>query len=386
MFGDTLLKFFTGPVKKIFIAMTLCGAFFMGVLCTLGMQKLAHPFRDGGPPGTLVVAEGGMPTHVMDNLGRRNFGWNRDDGKVAAVMATLPKGGKFKDVAPHLMLGVKDVKQDALLYKAWEKVCGQIPPAHNQEQVGCCVSEGYATGVELLSAVEIGMKGDAEEYKTVSHSAIYGLARARGHMLGNQDGLVGAYAADSVQKDGVVSCEEAGETNQSAGYAKSWGRTGVPSKIRDVAKQRTVKTVAQVNSADEVRAALTNGYPVPVCSDQGFSMTRDGSGRCRPQGTWNHCMCIVGYRADKDQFCIAQSWGDNTPSGPTDLGQPNYSFWVDSNVIQHMVSQGDTFALSNFDGWPAQKIDWFAMNRPMPRGIAEKHKRFTAFTELALAP
>jgi hypothetical protein len=359
----------TGKLKIVAVTAALTAAFFLGVFTTVGVQtvfeKLRHPFRDYAA----------FPTN---DLGVKTFGWVRNNGSVNAVLGTLPNGGRFSAVARPLMQA--GPKGDALLYQAWVKALGALPKAHNQQDVGCCVSEGYSEAVELLQAVENVQLGENQLYKTVSHSAIYGLARDRGHMLGNQDGLVGAYAAESVMKDGVVSCEDAGETNQTSGLAKKWGRTGVPVNIAKLAKERTVKAVALVESADEVRIALQNGYPVPVCSDQGFSMERDADGRCRPSGSWAHCMLICGYRSDKDQFCIIQSWGDNVPSGPTSLGQPDYSFWVDSRVVQHMVSQGDTFALSNFDGWPAQNIDWFARIQPKNGGRPDR-----VFANLALA-
>jgi hypothetical protein len=70
-------------------------------------------------------------------------------------------------------------------------------------------------------------------------------------------------------------------------------------------------------------------------------------------------MCLSGFRADKNWFCIDQSWGQNTPSGPTTLGQPDNSFWADWSVVDSMLRQGDSFAISAYDGFPAAKFHWF---------------------------
>ena len=55
---------------------------------------------------------------------------------------------------------------------------------------------------------------------------------------------------------------------------------------------------------------------------------------------------------------IQNSWGPTWVKGPTRHGQPAGSFWVDAHVIDKMCSQGDSFAISNFLGFPAQEINY----------------------------
>ena len=50
---------------------------------------------------------------------------------------------------------------------------------------------------------------------------------------------------------------------------------------------------------------------------------------CEASGTWGHCMLLAGVRFDRPGACIIQSWGPDVPDGPTDLGQPDFSFWAD---------------------------------------------------------
>src|SRR5438552_3544002 len=66
--------------------------------------------------------------------------------------------------------------------------------------------------------------------------------------------------------------------------ARDFGRRGVPADIAAAAKEHPVKGCALVKTRPDVKRAVLQGYPVAVCSDQGFRMERDSTGRCRPQG------------------------------------------------------------------------------------------------------
>lgn len=280
-------------------------------------------------------------------------GWRRDDNAVQDVLSRLPMP-RFCDAAPHLA-GIGEDK-DGVPYLAYKKLFGKHMPAQKQD-IGSCVSRGYSRGVDYLQCVQIIM-GELEEFKFVSHAAVYGLARERGHMLGGGDGLVGAYAADSVSKDGTVSNNDANDSDTDDRLAKEWGARGCPSNIKQLAQNRLVKTVSQVTTPEEARDALVAGHLVPVCSDQGFTMTRDSNGKCSPRGSWGHCMVWTGYRADKRQFLIEQSWGQNCPDGPLgDKDIPDNGFWVDWDVAARMLSQRDSFVVSAYDGFPALPLD-----------------------------
>jgi hypothetical protein len=103
---------------------------------------------------------------------------------------------------------------------------------------------------------------------------------------------------------------------------------------------------ALVSTWDELVAALQNGYPVTICSSQGFGSTRDAEGFCPARGTWGHCMFIAGVRFDRPGACIIQSWGPDYPTGPIQLSQPTFSFWADRPVVERILGQGDSWALS----------------------------------------
>lgn len=316
-----------------------------------------------------------------------SFGWVDKPDYVRDVVATFASPF-FSDAGRHLIRGA-DGEKDVFLWKAYEKVTGHPWRAHDQNGTGCCVGEGFSTGVEIGQAVDIALSGKPFEYKDISASAVYALSREIGHFLGNQDGSTGADAAKALQQLGAVSSEEAGDDNttgrQHGQVAKKWGRTGLPSALKEIAARHKVKTVSLVRTPEEVRAALTNGYPVPICSGVGFEpFRRDSDGFCRPGGTWPHCMCIVGYRADKRAFLVLQSWGESVPPGPKSLGQPDCSFWITWDACQRIVRAGESYALSSYDGYPARQIDFFVQRKETDRWYASSLR--LQLPRFALAP
>lgn len=282
-----------------------------------------------------------------------DFGWRRDPDQVARFLATLARP-TFAMAAPGLMGMGAD--QTVLLYKAWKDVNGAYVP-YPKQTIGDCVSHGFGHGVDLLECVQIAINNRSEEFHQTCTEAVYGMSRVDigGQHGSYQDGSVGAWAAKAVSTIGTLDRNTCGPYD--GNRAKEWGAKGVPDQYEKLAPKHQVKTVALVSTWEELCASLANGYPVPVCSDQGFTMTRDQEGFCKPSGTWNHCMLIAAVRADnRPGACIVQSWGENVPGGPVSLDQPNYSFWADRKVVERMLGMRDTWALSSFDGYPGQSL------------------------------
>jgi hypothetical protein len=286
------------------------------------------------------------------------MGWINDPAEVARIAATLPRP-VFRSAAPRLRGSGRN--KTTLLYKAWTDVLGAYIP-YPAQTIGDCVSQGFGHGTDLLACVQIALKKMPQTFKETATEPLYGMAREVGNFLrpyrrdGSADGAVGAWAAKALSTQGTVSREVVGP--YSGERAAQWGGPGgVPAEIKNQARDYKVRTVSLVTSYEELEDALANGYPVPVCSDQGFTMTRDRDGFCQPRGTWMHCMLIVGVRADhRPGACIVQSWGENVPDGPLALDQPNYSFWADRGTVDRMLKQRDSFSLSSFDGYPGQSL------------------------------
>lgn len=282
-----------------------------------------------------------------------NTGWIYSPRAVNRALATLPR--------PYFAAAAKDIAgsgdgKTTLLYKAVQAINNgdlQYPA----QQIGCCVGRGFAAGVDYLACVEIIVDKQAESFKETSHEAVYGLAREIGNYLqppGDRgDGAVGAWAARAVSEQGTISREVVGDYSDRR--AGEWGWKGVPADIKAKIKNK-VLTVSLCNSYADARDAIANGYPVAVCSSQGFSMERDARGFCKPQGSWMHCMLFMATRADIPGLCCLQSWGMDNPRGPLALEQPSNSFWVAASVADKMLKQGDSWALGNFEGYPGREL------------------------------
>jgi hypothetical protein len=69
-------------------------------------------------------------------------------------------------------------------------------------------------------------------------------------------------------------------------------------------------------------------------------------------------MVVIGIddKHTRPGALVMNSWGTNWVSGPTRHDQPVGSFWVDAEVIDRMVKQKDSFALSGFIGYPKQVV------------------------------
>jgi hypothetical protein len=282
-----------------------------------------------------------------------NTGWIEDPAQVSRVLATIPHP-LFAAAAPYLK--GSGAGKTTLLYRAFKDVNGGSYIDYPAQTIGDCVSHGFGHGIDLLEAVQICLGKKAEQFHQTATEAVYGMARVDiGGEHSYQDGAVGAWAAKAVSTIGTVDRDIVGPYD--GNRAKTWGARGVPAAIKAKAGQHKVKTTSLVASTDDLDDALANGYPVPVCSNQGFTLTRDANGFCRPRGTWGHCMLVCGVRKDDTPgYCIFQSWGPQMPSGPLSLDQPPNSFWIETDVMESMLDCQDSWSLSGFEGYPSQVI------------------------------
>lgn len=319
------------------------------------------------------------------------FGWEDKPDYVKRVVSTFAKP-YFGDAAKPLIQGNED--KDAFLWIPYKQVTGKDWEPHDQDGTGCCVGEGNSGAVEIGSTVEIALGDAQQEYRHISAAAVYAMARETGGMLHDGDGAVGADAAKALMAGAAVSCEEAKDTNGRDGNSKShgslakkWGRSGLPKELKAIAVEHRVRTVSQVRTPEEARAALVNGYPVTVCSSVGFEgrggFKRDADGFCWPGGTWPHCMFCGGYRADKKAFLIFQSWGPSMPPGPKTLGQPDGTFWISWDAMQRIVRSGECYAISSFDGYKSRDLDWRVM---LPEAKPDRRLAARRLLEFPLSP
>jgi hypothetical protein len=318
---------------------------------------------------------------VATELGKREdipkfFGWVQRPDEVEKVLAGLPMP-LAQSVVPAL-----DENKEVLLYDIFRQVVGR-DEYQGPQKIGDCVGHGWKRGVDYTAVVQIHMqlisefgqtlsydspdvnnrKGQLlEEFQEASCEAIYALSRCEvgGQWNSMSDGSVGAWAAKAVSTFGTISWKALAAAGYGDSYdpnrAKQWGAKGLPDKLEPSAKTHLIKNVSLVKSFKEAAALIQNGYIVPVCSNRGFTMTRDNQGFCSPSGVWNHCMMFGSVRWDRPGLLCHQNWGKNTPSGPLYKNQPDNTFWVDANVCDYMLNQEDSFSPSVFQGYPIQNL------------------------------
>ena len=261
-----------------------------------------------------------------------------------------------------------DDESPVLLYRALLKADPKW--IVGKQGIGDCVSWGWAHGATLLRAINFTIDPSIE-FRHAATEPIYGgsrveaLGKTRG---GYSDGSYGAAAAKWVTRFGILFREDyaglADLTRYSADRAKDWGNYGCGGRddrgrLDARAKVHPIRGVALVVDFEQAAVAIRHGYPVPVCSGQGFRSVRDRDGFALPSGSWSHCMVFIGARfgARPGLLCL-NSWGPNWISGPRwPADQPEGSFWVDARVATRMLAGRDSFAISDLAGWPARKLD-----------------------------
>ena len=253
-----------------------------------------------------------------------------------------------------------------LLYQALYKAVGGKQNWHPRLQtIGDCVSMGAAGAVDILRALEFVMN-KSEYIAETATEPIYAMSRVEigKGQLGNEDGSVGAWAAQAVKTLGTLVRRKYGSIDLSkydGNRAKQWGapNAGCPNELEPEAHQHLVKTTSLVTTWEELCDAIAAGYPVTVASNQGFTNVRDDKGFLRPSGSWPHQMfiCAADDESGRPGALIQNSWGPDWVSGPTAFDQPPGSFWADADVVVRMLSAQDAWAYSDLDGYPVKKFN-----------------------------
>lgn len=316
-----------------------------------GQQVAAAKAKAGSPEGE------GVPDFFL--------GYEPNRVESDQFIQSLPHRD-IRAAAPELFDDHQARGPPVLLYRALYAV--QPGWTVGRQGIGDCVSWGFAHGADILLAVDFKL-GRSGEWHSAATEAIYGGSRveARGKTFaGYSDGSYGAAAAKWLRDWGIVYRQKYDTIDlsvYSAKLAKEWGAYGAGGKddggrLDAIAKSHPIRTIALVTSFVDAAAAIENGFPIPVCSDQGFSETRDSDGFAKPSGSWAHCMVFVGVRYEpRPGLLCLNSWGPNWirgPPWPEDM--PAGSFWVDAKVVDRMLGQRDSFALSNYEGFPRRPL------------------------------
>lgn len=237
------------------------------------------------------------------------------------------------------------------------------------QQIGSCVGWAWALSTDVLSACDVCYRNEPESYggRTLE-AGVYGFSRVevQGKRNLGGDGSYGGAAAKGVTRYGTLQCGQdyGGKVfSETSGKLESqWGRDGVPDELEQFAAQHKVENTALVVDFDSAAKAIQNGYPVAVCSGQGFSMTMR-SGALSPMGRWSHAMTFLGVRwAPEPALYLCNSWGE-CYSGSVDPTLPvafqRCGGWVAAKTCTAMLSGEDSFSLAGFAGFaPRRMPDW----------------------------
>ncbi len=228
-----------------------------------------------------------------------------------------------------------------------------------RQTTGDCVSHGTRNACDVSRAVEIDVHKEKEGW--IARGATEAIYGARGH--GGQ-GMSCARAATFVSQSGGILVRQNYKgvidlSKYNGNVGASWGGRGLPDPVIDLANDHQIKTVSLVRTVEEARDALANGYGLAVCSNYGFSNKRDKKGISNVSGNWAHCMAWIACddTGSEPLFLVQNSGGNCNDGGHPEWGPiPDGSFLIRADVAAGMLSGNGSYAFSQFDGFPVQKL------------------------------
>jgi hypothetical protein len=321
--------------------------------------------------------------------GTREFLRELDRPTFAAAAGEAMAEAKGVDTFLHRHTDKAHQSYYGLPWKSWD-----------QGNHGACVSFAFGLGSYAAQSVDFVEGRMARPPPEVATEPIYGGSRTAARLppIGRNTGGDGSYGGAAARwisgkcKDptvgGILYREKYGDvdlTSYSIPRSIEWGREGVPIALGREANKTKAVAVAQVNTWDELCAAIERGSPVVLCSNVGYGRfdntmpVRDSDGFLPRGKAWSHAMLCWAVRhakngSPRDGGLIQNSWSENWCKGPKwPADQPDGSFWASRENIQAALDQGDCFAIGGVDGFKWRVLDngnWFE-----PAPAADSHKR-----------
>jgi hypothetical protein len=228
-----------------------------------------------------------------------------------------------------------------------------------RQTTGDCVSHATRNACDLSRAVEIDLHKEREGW--IARGATEAIYGARGH---SGQGMSCARAATFVSETGGIIVRKnypgvADFSKYNGNLGAGWGGRGLPDKVIDLANDHQIKTTSLVRTIEEALDAIANGYGLSVCSNVGFSNKRDKKGIAKRSGSWAHAMAWIACddTGSEPLFLVQNSWGKWNDGGHPDWGPiPDGSFLITADVAANMLAQNGSYAFSEFDGFPVQKL------------------------------
>lgn len=268
------------------------------------------------------------------------------------------------------------------LWQAVRKLIGK-DPAWVWQQTGSCVGASTGSATMVAQGVEILINGDREEYRHPWWLFAYGRSRFHAGIKGRGEGSWGSAMAKALITDGIFELDPEGQPDlpdptirngwsvHSSGIEMDWSDGGrIAANWLTVGKTRLFKTAARIRSADEMIAALANGYVCITAGMFGFSPMVPGvEGKSPNQvrlvrrwnASWSHQMFDVEFWDHPDLgpiFGKGNQWGA-TAHGTPPSDYPNCMYYVTYDLQDQILKSRDTecYALSGYDGFPAREVE-----------------------------
>ena len=343
-------------------------------------------------------------THRLADTVEDRFGYTPDPQGTREFLAEL-EHPTFGDAAEEAVAKVqyRDTFPYRHLDKAHRSVYGVPWQSLNQGNHGSCVSFAFALASRVGQSCDWVVGRMPMPPPECATEPIYGGSRTLGRLpplkvppFGTEtnnggDGSYGAAAArwgaglDKLRRGGILYRQKYGAldlSDYSIPRSRDWGRVGVPDDLAKLAFEHRAQAVAQVNTWDELCAALESGYAVVLCSSVGYGGTTvtDADGFLPRGSSWSHAMCVVATRHarnapkdgsvknPRDGALIQNSWGTQwlRYGGRWPADQPAGSFWAERRHVEAALAQGDSFAVGGVDGFRYRDIDHAAWFQPQP--------------------
>lgn len=344
-------------------------------------KKKQPPGADGAAPDPEFLRSVGGKRISLGKGGGEvwNFGWippeNRTQTQEAAHAAAV--GGM-----PRFAVDGKSAYADAdrvNLYEIWKhpdvvQALG-FPWTGTHQFTGSCVWAGGQNVVTTMHFIDVIKRQEAERLYVPFGLLAYGRSR---FYLGDRspgEGSTGSTFAKAAREDGFLDARADGMPPFRNADGIEWGGNtemswsdGDASQTMNLlpeSRKRLVKSTAQLRSADDVREAIKNEFPVTCASMYAHDGGKvQGSPACllaRRQGTWSHQMSVQAWWLHPqfgELYWLQNQWGLNA-HGKDPAGGPPGGVWI-TKADMDWICRDEVFAFSQYDGFPApaKPIPW----------------------------
>lgn len=300
-----------------------------------------------------------------------DFGWippeERSDDQNEAMAKHIAQ------MQPFVITGAsRESEPDVNLCALWShptvtRVLGFAYPGTHQ-LTGSCVGAGGGNVAASLAYKEVIRDADPEKVILPFYPYTYGCSRKRMGDDGPGEGSLGSAWAEAAREDGILDNLSHSDLPQPKNSdALVWGKevemawsAGGRKPCTDwltAGRVHPIKTVSELKTAEDVRKALLNYYPVTEASMYGFEAREENGvllGRRGPR--WSHQMSFHAVWKHPQHgwiYYLMNQWGRGA-HGKCPSGMPEGGVWILEQDVEWICrSGGEVYAFSEYNGYPA---------------------------------